>query len=145
MKKIINGILYNTETATLIGISKNGFGYPGDLYYCSERLYQKKSGEYFFFGEGGANSKYSTQISSNEWGGGEIILPLTPVEAKEWAEKNLDADDYINVFGEPEECGNHVTVTAKITTEVYQKLRQAADDAETSLSDYIENLIYDSM
>ncbi len=101
MKKIINGKLYDTATATLIGSDQ--YSNPGDFDYWCEILYRKKNGEYFLCGEGGARSQYSRQTGLNEWSGGETIIPMDVIEAKEWAESHLDADAYINAFGAPSE------------------------------------------
>ena len=101
MKKIINGRMYNTDTAELVGEWDNGHSYT-DFNYCKEALYRKKTGEYFLHGKGGARSRWC------EWGGncvcdGEGIIPLTITMAKEWAECNLSADEYEEIFGEVEE------------------------------------------
>ena len=49
MKKIINGKLYNTETATLIGgFYKGGTGYS-DINYIEQKIYQTKKGQYFLY------------------------------------------------------------------------------------------------
>ena len=39
----------------------------------------------------------------NESSSGSAVIPLTEAETRDWAEKRLSADDYIAVFGEPEE------------------------------------------
>jgi len=101
MKKIINGKKYDTETAQLIGGA--GYSERRDLYYWREVLYRKKTGEFFLYGEGGPNSKYSRKIGQCTWSGGEQIIPLTLDEAQEWAEKYLDAEKYEEVFGRIEE------------------------------------------
>ena len=85
MKKIINGRLYNTETAELIASHDNGY-FANDFHYCSEDLYRKKNGEFFLYGEGGGLSKYAEPYG-NGWGYGEIITPLSVDEAKKWMEK----------------------------------------------------------
>ena len=85
MKKIINGKRYDTETAEFCGSRE--YGYPGDFDHVSEELYQKRTGEFFLYGEGGPNLKYREEISMNSWSGGEKIIPLTDDEAKEWAEE----------------------------------------------------------
>lgn len=97
MKAILNHKLYNTDTAEKIGSRSNG--YPGDLDYISETLYKKHNGEFFLLGSGGARSKYSRTCEDSSWMGGTTIIPLTLNEAQKWAEKYLDADDYILVFG----------------------------------------------
>ena len=101
MKKIIDGKLYNTETAKKIASYWNG--YPrGDFKYVSKVLYQKKTGEYFLYAKGGPMTEYAEPV----WGGmtyGEVIIPYTEEEAKDWAVRHLDADEYMKLFGEVEE------------------------------------------
>ena len=101
MKKIINGKLYNTDTAKNVGCWDNGLGCR-DFACCAESLYQKRTGEFFLYGEGGPQTKYAERVG-NMYAGGEDIIPLTEDEAKEWAERKLDADEYIAIFGEVEE------------------------------------------
>lgn len=96
MKQIINGCLYDTETATCIGDWNNGFG-TTDFNYCSEELYRKKGGEYFLYGHGGAMSVYS-EPCGDSWCGGSTIITMSESEAREWAEKHLTADEYMAVF-----------------------------------------------
>ena len=101
MKKIINGRMYNTDTAELMGEWYNGLSRT-DFWYCEEKLYLKKTGEYFLYGRGGARSRWSEWVC-NCVGEGEGIIPLTITMAKEWAECNLSADEYEEIFGEVEE------------------------------------------
>ncbi len=102
MKKTINGKVYNTETAKEIG--SNWYSHARDINYWCETLYRKKDGEYFLYGEGGANTGYSKWVPGwNEWSSGWKIMPMTEVEAREWAEAKLEAEEYIAAFGEPEE------------------------------------------
>ena len=101
MKKIINGKMYNTETAKEIASYWNGLNY-GDFRYCSEILYQKKTGEFFLYGDGGPMTEYRVECGDG-WRGGETIIPLTDTVAREWLEGFSDADTYIRVFGKPEE------------------------------------------
>jgi hypothetical protein len=98
-KKIINGKLYNTETATLVGEWCNN--YPtNDFNYCDESLYRKRTGEYFLYGEGGPLSKYRESCGNNSWGSGEEITPLSAQEVMQWAEEHLSVNKYIEEFGE---------------------------------------------
>lgn len=101
MKKILNGKLYNTDTAKLIG--GYSYGTPRDFKYIAEDLYKKKTGEFFIAGEGGAMTEYFRQTGQNSYSGGEDIFPLTEKEAREWAEEHLTAEEYIEAFGCPEE------------------------------------------
>lgn len=101
MKKIINGKLYNTETATCVGFGQ--YSEPKDYEYWREELYRKKNGEYFLYGEGGPYSRYSRTVGLAEWSSGKTIRLMDVSEAKKWAEMYLDGEAYIAEFGEPEE------------------------------------------
>jgi len=101
-KKIINGKLYNTETATLVAEWCNNYS-TTDFNYCDESLYRKRTGEYFISGAGGPLTQYSRSCGNNSWGYGSEITPLTKKEAKQWAEDKMSADGYIAEFGEVEE------------------------------------------
>lgn len=101
MKKVINGRLYDTDTAICLGC--DGTCDRRDLFYVCEALFQKKNKEFFLYGEGGPASKYAVDTGSNSWSGGETILPLTEAEARKWAELHLTGDDYIEIFGEVQE------------------------------------------
>lgn len=100
MKKIINGKLYNTETAKMLADWWNG---RSGFDRADEELYLKRTGEYFLYGQGGPMSRYAKSISYSEWSGGEKITPLTEEGAKKWALNHLDADEYMEIFGEVEE------------------------------------------
>lgn len=96
MKKIIGGKAYNPETAKKVGEYWNGqSGYN----YIVEAMYRKRTGEYFLYALGGANTQYAKPAGQNCWTGGEKIIPLSHDEATEWAEVHMDADDYEDVFG----------------------------------------------
>jgi hypothetical protein len=101
MKRIINGKMYNTATATLVG--EHQYLNFNDVDYESEELYLKKTGEWFLYGEGGPFSKYGEQCGSNNWCDGEVIKPLTKEAARKWLENHDCTDAYIEYFGEPEE------------------------------------------
>ena len=82
MKKNINGKTYDTEKATCL--ARFIFSHCEDADYCYEVLYQKENGEFFLYGEGGANSRYACYVSSRGWSRGKDIIPLTETKAKEW-------------------------------------------------------------
>lgn len=101
MKKIINGKMYNTGTATFLGRCLSN---DGDwMHRCLEKLYRKTTGEYFLYGEGGPATAYAEQDGDNSWSAGTGIRLLSESEAHEWAEENLSTDEYIAAFGTPEE------------------------------------------
>lgn len=101
MKKVINGKMYNTQTAECYG--EYQYSNCGDFQYVYEALYRKKTGEMFLYGTGGPASKYREKVGSSTWTGGTQIIPLTVDEAKEWAEKYIDGGTYVELFGEVEE------------------------------------------
>lgn len=102
MKKIIKGRKYDTATANEVACDMYN-GSCSDFQWWQEALMQKRTGEYFLYGQGGAMSKYAESCGQNSWCGGSEIIPLTLDEAKRWAEEHMDADRYEEVFGEVEE------------------------------------------
>ncbi len=99
MKQVINGLVYNTETAE--HIAGRSQYVPSDFNYVEESLYKTQNGRYFLAGEGGAMSKYHTQVEQNSWGPGAGIIPLTKSEALDWCEThNIGADIIEKEFAE---------------------------------------------
>lgn len=103
MKQVIDGKLYNTETAEEVGHYDNALG-CGDFRYIRESLYKTKRGRFFLAGEGGAMTKYSQGCGNNVRCEGSGIFPLGIEEAKEWMEAHGTTEEYIKAFGEPEEA-----------------------------------------
>ena len=102
MKAIIEGLTYNTETATELGRYSSLARWESN--YVDEGLYRTKKGRYFLAGEGGALSRYGRHGRVGGWCEGEKIIPITEDEAREWMERHCDAEEYIAAFGEPEEA-----------------------------------------
>ena len=96
MKKVINGKIYDTATATSIGIRYNGNN-ERDFHYFEEVLYKTKKGQYFLCGEGHALSPWASHNGS-ESGWGKGIRLLSEAEAREWVEQHLDADCAMEEF-----------------------------------------------
>lgn len=136
MKKIISNKVYDTDKAKFIGC--DSYSHPGDFNYWSESLYQKKTGEFFLYGEGGAATKYSVEISNNEWRGGAKIIPMSYDAAKAWTEEHLDADQYIETFGEPEEDDSKERLTITLPSVLITNMKRNAAKAGISLSAYVE-------
>lgn len=140
MKKIIDGKRYDTETATKVGEWWNGCS-RRDFNFVNEELYQKRTGEFFLYGEGGPSSRYSKSIGNNTWSGDEVIIPLTLEAAQKWAEKNLDGDEYEKIFGEVEEDGSRKVIALSLATSTVEKLRQQAVAKGKTMSGLVEELI----
>ncbi len=139
MKKIIRGKKYDTDTAELVG--EYQYSNPRDFHYVYEELYRKRTGEYFLYGTGGPMSKYSESVGQNEWSGGEAITPLDLNDAKDWVEKNCDADKYEELFGTVEDDGEKVVTTISLSKPVAQILEKQALEHRVSKSEWIEKLI----
>lgn len=133
MKKIINGKLYDTETAKEVGLRAHGEG-PRDFHYFVERLYRKRTGEYFLHGEGGPMTQYARTVGQNQWSGGEKIMPLDYQAAREWAEKHMDADDYMEEFGPVSEESERTTLSVSLDAAVADKIRKEAQEKGVSIS-----------
>lgn len=101
MKKIINGRLYNTETAEELVEYTNNYT-PRDFHYLEETLYRKRNGEFFLYGFGGPLTVYAEPYGNGSRSGHSII-PLTQDEAREWTETHASADEFIEIFGTVEE------------------------------------------
>lgn len=138
MKKYINGKIYNTETATLVGEWSNG---SRDFDWREELLYRKKTGEYFMHGKGGPMSRYAEQIEQNSWGNGEALTPLSYENARKWAEEHLTTDEYDAEFGAPTEDDTTTVLTISLPADVVATARQEAAKREIVLSQYIAQLI----
>lgn len=97
MKRIIDGKLYNTETATKI--CNDSYGYSGDFKYFDEDLYVTKNGNYFLAGEGGAASKYGKATGQGETSGSVGIFALSKQEAFEFCQR-VDSEACLQFFAD---------------------------------------------
>lgn len=98
MKKVINGKRYNTETAKSVAWWTNNKSYT-DFGWCEEELFQKRTGEFFLYGQGGASTIYSRQTGENSWMAGEEIIPVSEKRAKLWVANRLGEDKIDVIFG----------------------------------------------
>jgi len=143
MKKYINGKKYDTDTAKRIG--EDSYSNRSDFNFWEETLYQKRTGEFFLMGEGGACSKYAEYVGQNSWCGGNKIIPLSFESAREWVEKHLDADQYEALFGAIEETDERQPVTFSLPTDAIDGLKRMAAQTGKSQSVIITELIRSSL
>lgn len=127
MKKIINGKLYDTATAQRVGCLEHGDLIDDGLHYVEENLYRKRTGEFFLYRVGGA----ATDCCDG------VIEPIGFDAAKRWAEQ-LDGDDYVAIFGEPEESDDRKTISLTINAEILARVKQAASKSGETLSGWME-------
>ena len=140
MKKIINGKRYDTNTATECGRAYSNAA-VNDFSYWEETLYQKRTGEFFLHGKGGPMTRYATQSGDNTWGWGEKIIPVSPVEARKWAEDHLDADEYEELFGECAEDDSKKVVTYSLPVSTIEKIKRLSAEHGVSLSDIVAKAV----
>lgn len=143
MKKVINGKLYDTDTAKKCGEYEPN-PYRSDFSWYCESLYQKRTGEFFLHGDGNAASPYSKSCGQNEWSGSEAIKPLTYDEAKKWAEEHLTGDEYISIFGEPSEDEN-ARLSLHLSAAAVARLKREAAIRGWTISAVVEDLIAQSL
>ena len=125
MKKVIKGKVYDTSTAKKIGMRWIGTGFSRLGW---EELYRKKTGEFFTL-----YHRYSDNY--------EVIEPITYEKAQCWVEEHLDSDDYLSIFGEPEEDSTKVALNIYIYAHVAAKLKAEAGRQGVSIGDLIEKLM----
>lgn len=100
MRKIIDGRMYDTDTAEKI-FERDTHGYYSrdDFHWTEEALYRKRTGEFFLYGYGGALTKYA-HFNGQMSVGGEKFIPMTLEDAKKYVERYCTTGLYIELFGE---------------------------------------------
>jgi hypothetical protein len=102
MKRILDGKIYDTETATLrADISGNDGALPSNEFEWQHTgLYVSPRGTYFIAGRGGARSRWAKPMGLGT-GPGEGLIIISDAEARNLFEKFGDMDKYAEYFGEP--------------------------------------------
>ena len=99
MKRVIEGKVYDTDTAELLHVWEN-MADTGDFRYCSEELYMTQRGSYFIAGEGGAMSPYAESLGGGNWSNGNGIEPVSKDRAMKWLEEHHGHDVLLERFSE---------------------------------------------
>lgn len=110
MKKLINGLKYDTDTAIFVG------------YYCIfadevrysfvETLYYKRTGEFFIYRRGG--DIIEEDFNNDYWVIRPEIIPFSFQEAKRWVELHCSKYKFISLFGnESDEQPNKCSLSSK--------------------------------
>ena len=115
MKIIIDGLRYNTEAPQTVevGEATGGSEFVTDFNYWEASLYRTGGGRWFIHGEGGPMTRFAKPTADNTMCYGEKIIPVTPQQARAWAERYLDADIvkwFFNVEENVEEGDGNGTV-----------------------------------
>lgn len=135
MKKVVQGVLCDTDTAKMLGEYEHDC--KSSFHWYTERLYRTKSGKYFLHGEGHAASPYAKKVAQSEWAPGEAIKLLPPEAARQWAEDHLDAGEYIAAFGEPEEMSS-VLITEEIKKKLIALKRKTGKDIDRLIAEAVD-------
>ena len=125
MKKVIRGKVYDTTTAKKLGMRWIGTEFSRSGW---EELYRKKTGEFFTL-----YHRYSDNY--------EVIEPITYEKAQCWVEEHLDGDDYISLFGEPEEDSTKSALNIYIRNDTAAKLKAEAGRQGVSIGELIEKMM----
>ena len=99
MKRVLEGVRYDTDKAIKIGSDTNGLPVSDFSYWWAGLYKAPRSDRYFLAGEGGAMSMFGS-VSGDNRGYGERIQPMTKKEALAWAEEHLEADIIDEFFGD---------------------------------------------
>lgn len=139
LKRIKDGVTYNTATATFLG----GYVFEGrddtnaDDAFVSEELYQTRSGRFFLVVEGGpgAPAESRNSRSGEPYVCGWTWLPLTEVQARQWAEVR----DEHQAFPDLDEDENSEVrmISLRVPPVLGAKLTSAAAGAGVSRNDWI--------
>lgn len=144
MNKIIRGKRYNTETAKLVGTWEANEPENSD-FWEKEELYQKRSGEFFLIGQGGAQTQYARFSMGGESKPGIELRPIEPEEASDWAEEHLTADEYEALFGPVAEDGSRGRITLTLLNSTIDTVRREAQRRKMNFNEYLEKLIAQQM
>lgn len=144
MKKIINNKLYDTATAKkLAEWDENG---TDPLNYIAEALYRKKTGEFFVFGDGGANTKYARIGRLKVFEPGSAILPMSHEQAKEWALDRLPKNEYDDIFGDMIDDDGSTTVTSiRLPSALLETVRRRAQEKDETTAEFIRAAIVEAV
>lgn len=124
MKRIVNGVTYNTETSTCLATATYE---PEEGQKVVTDLYQTRGGAYF----------EHRQTTSKEWNEAEReydtttrdrFIPLSPEKAHDWLMEG-DVDVFTNPFDDPPEAAAEAEPGATIYLRVPGSLKRSVDEA----------------
>ena len=140
MKKIINCKVYDTEKAAFIARADHDNIIDATGNACKQALYRKKTGEFFVHLESGTSITLHN-IVQHDYRQGCGIYPLTYEQAAKWAENELPADKWTEIFGDPEESGEAVTLGLNVSAAAAAKLKREAAKNGISQREQLEKWI----
>ncbi len=146
MKRIINGVTYNTDTSTVIAKDEVVEGDWADGGYGSRTvhtLYQTRGGAFFAH----ANTvQRNRDVRDNEWLEDERhrFEPMTRDEAHKWVMTG-EVELFSDVFGEPPEAAAEeapsATIYLRVPSSLKLRLEKLAADANISLNSWLTRCV----
>lgn len=97
MKKIQEGLVYDTETANFVAEVNNGYE-EQNFNYWVEELYRTDNGRWFVHKAGGGNTQYATKYGNMRCFGEQIEV-LDEAGVKSWLERHNRVKAYEKYFG----------------------------------------------
>lgn len=99
MKKIIDGVEYNTRTAEALAEVENGEK-PSSKVYEKQTLYRTEEGKYFILGVGGENSRFSKRLADDGVKQVRVGVERIKEVAKpdKWAVGNMNTKQYLEFW-----------------------------------------------
>lgn len=99
MRQVINGKVYDTETAQRLHSWENGHS-ANDFKYRSKDLYRSRKGAYFLLHEGGPLTDMAKSVGDNGWGGSTAIEPIDRATAMRFLESHGGSEVLVREFAD---------------------------------------------
>lgn len=100
MRQVIDGKVYDTETATFLHHWDNGHNY-GDFKYRSKKLFRTRKGAFFLHHDGGAMTDMAQNAGGeNNYAGSEALEPISRKTAIRFLESHDGAEVLIREFAD---------------------------------------------
>ena len=103
MRRVIDGKIYDTETAALLHCWDNGNN--DRFHFRTKALYRTPKDRYFLVHEGGAMTDMAKQVDSNNVSGSEAMEVLDRAEAIRFLEMHDGSEVLIKEFSDAVEEG----------------------------------------
>lgn len=122
MKRIVNGVTYNTDTSTRLGLS--AWDDDGKI---TETLYQTRGGAFFLHRET-VSEVWNEEDRSKHLATVHTFQPQSPADAHEWIMTG-EVEIFRNPFDDPPEAAAEAEPGATIYIRVPASLKRAVDEA----------------
>jgi hypothetical protein len=140
VKRIVEGVLYDTEQATLIAENRYDGASDDDDY--TEALYRNANGVLFLAAEGGVESFYGAVLKGGKPSRGYEIIPLTASEARRWLEDHDHMAEIEALFGPVPQAGEQaVSIDFSVPPTLKSAIDLAAAKDKQSVNDWLTRLV----